>query len=172
MGCDAQPVVVDNLNLTRLSLVYAIEEDRVQLSAVDSEGTSLKLWLTARLVNLLVPQLVRHRAALGTRFPAPACPTVSTSAEAQQSAPVICEPGCREALVTEIELQFRDTGVFLIFKESFHGALASLALFGLELLRFNQGLQRCFEQAGWPLEPFYTDAGKFADGSNEATTIH
>ena len=157
--------------MTRLSLVYATDEDRVQLSGVDSEGTSLKLWLTARLVNLLVPQLVRHRAALDTRFPAP-CPTVSTSAEAQESAPIICEPGCREALVTEIELQFRDTGVLLIFKESFHGALASLALSGLELLRFNQGLQHCFEQAGWPLEPFYTDAGKFADGLYEVATIH
>jgi len=157
--------------LTRLSLVYATDEDRVQLSGVDSEGTSLKLWLTARLVNLLVPQLVRHRAAFDTRFPAP-CPTVSTSAEAQESAPIICEPGCREALVTEIELQFRDTGVLLIFKESFHGALASLALSGLELLRFNQGLQHCFEQAGWPLEPFYTDAGKFADGLYEVATIH
>ena len=106
------------------------------------------------------------------RFPGPACPTASTSAEAQESVPVICEPGCREELVTEIELQFRDTGVCLIFTERFHGALASLALSGLELLRFNQGLQLCFEQAGWPLEPFYTDAGKFADGLYEAATIH
>lgn len=160
------------MKLTRLSLIYAIDEDRVQLSAADAEGTSIKLWLTARLANLLVPHLVRHRAALNTKFLARTCPTASTSAEAQEPTPVICEPGCREALVTEIELQFRDTGVCLIFKDSFHDASASLALFGVELLRFNQGLQRCFEQAGWPLKAFYTGAEKFADSSYEVATIH
>ena len=158
--------------MTRLSLLYAIEEDRVQLSAVDAEGASLQLWLTARLVNLAVPHLVRHQAALETKFPAPACATVSTSAEAQEPAPVICEPGCREVLVTEIELQFRDSGICMIFKENFHGALASLSLIGLELLRFNQGLQHCFEQAGWPLEAFYTNAGQFAGRSCDVATIH
>ena len=172
MKCGDLSVVTDILHLERLSLSYAEHEDRVQCSALDAEGSSVKLWLTARLLNRLVPHLVRHRVASGNEPAILASPTNSTAADGSELAPVICEPGCIEVLVAEIELQFQDEGVCLMFKEAGRCERASLALSGTQLQTFNRGLQHCFESAGWPLEPFSTNAGNNANSSYETATIH
>jgi hypothetical protein len=172
MNCGDLSVITDIFHLKRLSLSYAAQEDRVQCSAVDSADSSLKLWLTARLLNRLVPHLVGHPAASDPESAKLASPTNSIAADGNESAPVICEPGGIEVLVAEIELQFQDEGVCLTFNAAGRGERASLALFGTRLHMFTRGLQHCFERAGWPLEPFHTSTGHYASSSHEAATIH
>jgi len=48
--------------LARVTLGYSTEQDRVRLNGVDVDGKSLILWLTARLLNRLVPHLVERQA--------------------------------------------------------------------------------------------------------------
>lgn len=159
------------VNLARVTLSYIIEEDRVQLSGEDPQGNTVKLWLTARLLTRLVPHLVQQRVALGGGQ--------SVGVELDDAAypeggdtPVCCDPGCPEVLVTEIDLRFIQEGLILVFKEGARFARARFMVPATSLLRWTQGLQACFEQAGWPQVTFVPENNSSLAEPTGAVTIH
>ena len=54
---DQQPVPL----LVTVTLTYSVMEDRVRLDGIDSEGETLTLWLTARLLSRLIPYLQQQQ---------------------------------------------------------------------------------------------------------------
>lgn len=159
------------INLARVTLSYIIEEDRVQLAGEDAQGNNVKLWLTARLLTRLVPHLVQQQVALGSDQSVAVEPDVSDNT-AGDDASVRCESGCPEALVTEIDLRFMQEGLILVFKEGTRRARASFVVPATSLPRWNQGLQTCFEQAGWPQEIFVPENDSSVAEPTGAVTIH
>ena len=159
------------INLARVTLSYIIEEDRVQLAGEDAQGNTVKLWLTARLLTRLVPQLVQQRVALG------AGQSVAVELDdavntAGRDTPVCCGLDCPEVLITEIDLRFTQEGLILVFKEGAGCARASFMVPATSLLRWTQGLQTCFEQAGWPQEIFVPENDSSVAEPKGAVTIH
>lgn len=160
-------------SLTRVKLSYIVAEDRIQLSGLDNRGRILKLWLTAKLLNLLVPHLVRRQAEFELQ-------SSTTDSYGTRTNPVgedqqlieSCEHAYAEALVSEIRLRSRQMCVCLIFKDGYRGICASFTLSVDTLAAWNRGLKKCFEQAGWPLESFLLAAENPALAPNKAVTIH
>ena len=159
------------INLARVTLSYSIEEDRVQLAGEDAQGNTVKLWLTARLLTRLVPRLVQQQVALGAGQSVAVEPDVLANTGGDDPS-VRCDLGCPEALVTEIDLRFSQEGLILVFKDGTRRARASFKVPATSLLRWTQGLQTCFEQAGWPQETFVPENDSFVAEPTGAVTIH
>ena len=166
--------MVENVpNLTRLTVTYVHEEDRMQFSGVDNDGRSLKLWLTARLLNRLMPHLVRQQIVFEevNLLDADGCPDTRTS-QGDSLVPVDCEVSGREVLVTEVDLQVQAQSVRLIFKEAPCNACATFTLSSAALPELNRGLQHCFQQAGWPGEFFKNVVATPPEGPYGVVTFH
>jgi hypothetical protein len=159
------------INLARVTLSYIIEEDRVQLAGEDAQGNTVKLWLTARLLTRLVPHLVQKQVTLGSGQSVAAEPDVSDNTGGDDPS-VRCDLGCPEALVTEIDLRFTRDGLMLVFKEDARRARASFMVPATSLPRWNQGIQTCFKQAGWPQETFVPENDSSVAEPTGAVTIH
>jgi hypothetical protein len=91
--------------INRLTLSYDPREDRLRLSAIDSDEQPLVLWLTQRLGNLLVPMLVKSLESdieLPADAPAAARPVAQVLAQTQaelsirKSPAVAPDPGTSE----------------------------------------------------------------------------
>ena len=159
------------INLARVTLSYIIEEDRVQLAGEDTQGNTVKLWLTARLLTRLVPHLVQQQVALGAGQSVAVEGDVSDSTGGD-NASVRCDLGCPEVLVTEIDLRFTQDGLILVFKEGTRWARASFMVPATSLPKWNQGIQTCFKQAGWPQETFVPENDFSVAEPTGAVTIH
>ncbi|MDA0892723.1 MAG: hypothetical protein O3C15_10455 [Proteobacteria bacterium] len=159
-------------SLTKISLSYSVEEDRIRMDSVSSTGDLLRLWFTARLLNRLVPHLVakqlnfqaENRASDDTRLAhGPVDPSDSTN--------VICGPEHPEVLVAAIGLSVQGEQIVLTFKR---GDGEKQAVFGLSLsslAQWNEGLKRCYQQAEWPQDTFRVEQGlTFKDQGT--VTIH
>lgn len=158
--------------LAKISLRYDQEEDRIRLDGADSNGETLTLWLTARLLNRLVPYLIDEQ--LGVCFSEPsslAFTPESIDTTAERDTAVHCLPGSPEILVAAIDLKISENQKVLIFKDgrAMRRALFCLSANALQL--WTDGLSRCYAQAQWSQEVFRY-SGDSELGATAAITIH
>lgn len=173
MSGEGAPINSDIPSLARVTLSYDVSEDRIQLSGLDTQGQTIRLWFTARLLRSLVPYLVRrhaefevHRAKSASDAAAP-----NTGNEEVEVA-VNGEHASSEALISEIDLSTHHTGLSLVFKEAQKGGCARFTLSVSALAIWNRGLKQCFEQAGWATDVFDRAINSSTLAARTAVTIH
>ena len=115
---DTTPHNGTSFKLVTITLRYSVEQDRVRLDGADNDGKTLTFWLTARLLNRLIPHLIRRQA--DTRFSARNA--VSTTIEESESSgkkvdTVRCEPGSPEVLVASVDVSTLEERLLLVFKD-------------------------------------------------------
>ena len=158
--------------LTTITFGYSVEQDRVRLDGVDADGNTLTLWLTARLLNRLVPHLIERQtnmqfSAKGSRSET----TDEAELSGEQANSVQRTPDSPEMLVASVDVSTRDDQLLLVFKDSekAQGGIFVMPLSALQ--QWNRGLQQCFEQAGWPQSVFQPQSPSGPLGQS-AITVH
>lgn len=133
--------------MLRVSIQYVVGEDRICMDGIDSQGKVKRLWLTARIIDLLAPHLLR---IIGN----PSQDTVLTdTALAQDLAfpeKVDFVEGNEEMLVECISIRHHNSAMTVIFKDCTATGLASLTLSPGEMLQWTNALKNCHLRAGWP----------------------
>ena len=132
--------------LLRVTLAYSSEEDRICMDGISASGETKRLWLTARLVNRLVPHLLRitGNASNETRLS-----DVPITQNAEAAKPVEFVEGSKESLIGSVDIRSRDSATALIFKDSSTTAQASLILCLGDMLQWANALKQCHIRGGW-----------------------
>ena len=153
--------------LTRVTLAYNLEEDRLQVTGEDEQGETSVFWLTARLLLRLVPHLVWQQDSLAET------PEASANADrhANKEAAVRRSESSPEVLVTAVDVTTSSDHVTLTFKGARGTVRATFALSAPALKGWLQGVKHCFEQAGWPQTVFHKERDA-ASSEGLAVTIH
>ena len=141
--------------LATITLAYSIEEDRVRLDGLSTAGETLTLWLTARLLNRLVPHLLARQPGTENLTPDSSPVPVDAISEAETKAePVQCAPGSPDFLVASVDLKSIDNRLLLVFKDRADIQCATLCLRNEALPQWNLSIRQCFELGGWLLDVF------------------
>jgi len=158
--------------LANITLGYSLEEDRLRLDGLGASGETITLWLTARLMNRLVPELIKRQTDMQLLIKKLASTdTEGTDLSAAESNAVQCAPGSPEILVASVDVSTRDDQLLLVFKDSEKAQRGIFVMPLSALQRWNRGLQKCFEQAGWSQSVFQPRSPSGPVGQS-AITIH
>lgn len=165
--------------LNRITTEYIAAEDRIRLTGATAGGGTLVLWLTQRLLNRLVPQLLawleRQPQTVSSAAPEGRrdLPTELINTFAQQAArnrlqaqpPVRAEGACHTWLVRLLDIQQSDRAIRVVFRHP-SGAEPGPAVLILRsdpLRQWLNVLHDHYLRAGWPMEvwpAWVTDAGR------------
>lgn len=164
--------------LQRLTTEYIDAEDRIRLAGEDSQGQTVVLWLTQRLLNRLVPHLCQW---LDQRVGA--TPLTEVRQEfAQQKAraelalqpPVRTEPDVQGMLIHSVDLKPSHAGLGLNFKDVGGNVIASLQLQPRPLRQWMNIVYDQYLQAGWPTTvwPAWVAEAKQSQAPSRAAVLH
>lgn len=144
----------DYPQLHRVTTEYVPVEDRIRLSGETADDRTFVLWLTQRLLNLLVPQLTRwlehHDAAasgadLFQEFAQQAAESSLTAEPAVQAA----APASAWCVVT-VDIATGPDGATLVFKSEGEIELVALPLTAMALRQWLAILRGQYLAAAWP----------------------
>lgn len=172
---------LDALAVTRATLAYEQNEDRISLTCAFEKEECVVLWLTARLANQLVPHLCQVIAELTHAPPInddkqetghgvlasvgglesdPG--TLADSAQEQApEAPVMAGADSEAWVVTTIDLTNGPMLVQLAFRNDQGHVPVLFCLEHTQLAQWSEGLKHCYAQAGWSMDCWHilADAG-------------
>ena len=163
--------------IQKITQHYNQEQDRIGQTVASAEGRVLLLWLTQRLINLLVGTLaswleedVKISAAGQSAFKLNAWEQSSAEALVKPDRPVDPTVAQGEALVNSIDLARSPNGYTLTFKWGPAGA-ALLTFTAIEMRQWLGILHHLFDIAEWPKQawPEWFSANQKNDAS---TTTH
>ena len=148
--------------LARVTFEFVEAEDRCKITGASEDGETLIFWLTQRLLIRLINHCLVFLDSNSERL------TKNTHIDddsksnlqgfAQQSAekelpiedPVVANHNSRSYLIEEIDLQFGDNGLLLVFKEDMTKH-ASLALNIDQLRQWLAIIHNVWQIAEWPM---------------------
>lgn len=158
--------------LATITLGYILEQDRVRLDGADADGKTLTLWLTARLLNRLVPLLIQRQTDMQYSAQNPGRVTTDEpDSSGKQAHKVQRAPGSPEILVASVDVSTCDGQLLLVFKDSEETQRGLFVMPLSALQQWNRGLRQCFEQAGWPQSVFQSQNPSGPVGQS-AITVH
>jgi hypothetical protein len=149
------------IDLRHITVIYSTTEDRLRLSGEGEPGQTVTLWLTQRLLNRLIPELIRwlekHTGQqLGKTLDAiPRSETLMSFAQekAQQQLPphkpVEVKPQSQTWLVEEVNLRTSDMHTQFTFKSA-DNQTARLILNATALRQWLGLIHQAYGKAGWP----------------------
>jgi len=140
--------------LQRVTTEYVVTEDRIRLAGAAVDDQTVVLWLTQRLLNLMVPQLTGwlERQGASDLIDSELAQGFAQEAAEASLAP---EPAVRAApdedgwLVDSVDIHTGTDGVVLAFKSG-DDAIASLTLLTEPLRQWLGILRGQYVQGGWP----------------------
>lgn len=123
---DQAPAIPDPPELQRVTTQYVINEDRIRLSGETAKGDTLVLWLTQRMLGVLIPRLVGWLEQQGGDALLQEFAQQAAEAALGAEPPVAAQThgGC----VTSIDIATGPDGVVLVFKPEGDEQGARLAL--------------------------------------------
>lgn len=158
--------------LATVTLGYSLQQDRVRLNAADIDGKTLTLWLTARLLNRLIPHLIERQFKMLNSAHNQDNLTDDDPAEfGEQAHNVQCGSGSPEILVASVDVSTYEGQLLLVFKDSEEAQRGVLVMPYNVLRQWSRGLRQCFIQAGWSQSVFLIQNAPESVGQT-AMTIH
>lgn len=164
--------------LQRLTTEYIDAEDRIRLAGEDSQGQTVVLWLTQRLLNRLVPHLCQW---LDQRVGATPLTEVR-QAFAQQKAraelapqpPVKADADTQGVLIHSVDLKTANAGMGLQFKGVDGNVVASLQPQPRALRQWLNIVFDQYRKAQWPTEvwPAWVAEAKPLETPARAAVLH
>lgn len=160
------------LAVTRATLAYNQNQDRISLTCALKNEECVVLWLTARLATQLVPHLCQavtqvpdapptngdlavtdHDAPTSAEAPdRDKTPVAGSAQKPAPEAPVVAGADSAAWLVTAIDLTNGPMLVQLGFRDDQGHATVLLSLEHTQLAEWSEGLKSCYVQAGWPMD--------------------
>jgi hypothetical protein len=167
--------MTDIPELQRVTTEYVAAEDRIRLSGEAADGTTIVLWLTQRLLNLLAPRLTG-----GLERPDSASDTL-LQGFAQQAAEASLSPQPAVEVTTPaaswrvdaVDILSGPDGVALTFRSD-EGPAARLTLATEPLRQWLGILRRQYQAAGWTdrVWPDWMEDAVMAPTRPGATPLH
>lgn len=151
-----QSDLTGEMELIKVTLAHCPYEDRVRMDGLGPTAGTIRIWLTHRLLTLLVKHLGQfgRQAETLTKSP-PAYQPDAVKNDNREEGSVVLEPGSPEVLVSAVDVRASgDSHVELTYKDSQGRKAARLCLTLHSLEKWTASLKRCFEAARWPLDPF------------------
>jgi len=128
----------------KVTLWYCQDNDRVAMNTLTEDGEVVKIWLTCRILDRLVP----HLAQCNSRSDVP-CETSDTEAEPAANRKVLESDASPEVLVTAIHIAQSEQSTTLGFDDQSRSERYSLSLADRDMQKWRQALRDCFRRGGW-----------------------
>ncbi|AAK25014.1 hypothetical protein [Caulobacter vibrioides] len=146
----AGDAMTDIPDLQRVTTEYVAVEDRVRISGEAADGATVVLWLTQRLLNLLVPRLTGGLEQPDSTSDALMQGFAQQAAEASLSPQPAVEAAAPSASwrVDSVDILSGPDGVALTFRSD-EGPAARLSLANEPLRQWLSILRRQYQAAGW-----------------------
>ncbi|HCW92787.1 hypothetical protein [Flexistipes sinusarabici] len=145
----------NNERLEKLTTTYVPEEDRIMVSGQLSDGRTLALWLTQRLLKMLIPNITERLQKMEDSLDSVNTPNVKDKHledKNTKSVPVsLSEKSVEEWLVTSVDISNNDSTIMLVFKRSSLDKVSFIADKSL-MNQWLDILKKNFESASWPLD--------------------
>lgn len=165
-------------NLLRVSIQYVEAEDRMRLTGEISTDQTIVLWLTQRLFNRLIPNLIN-----GLEQQAGSTPLAEVKqsfaqqkarAELELQPPVRAGTGTQGVLVHSADLKSSRSGMGLQFKTIDGNVVASLHLQPKPLRQWLNIVYDQYLRAGWPTTvwPAWVAEAKPSQTSSRSAVLH
>lgn len=139
----------------RMSLNYVAAQDRLRLTAEMEDGQVLAMWLTRRLLRMLLDPLAGHLKQAQPRTAgeqaARSYVELMDKVAGKSGPAVAAADAAEEWLIDTIDVSFRDSVVRLVFKGE-GGRQAAMEMRRLRLRKWLGILRRKSEKAGWAAE--------------------
>ena len=135
------------LELQRITTIYVDTEDRIGLVGEDDNGEHHKLWLTQRLLNLLVDRLLLWLPQSHEGIQVIAQQVAQAKHEPEH--PVIANSACVHWLVKEITLVPSQGVIGLLFKSDGDQHIAMVRFNEISLRQWLGIVFRQYQQAQW-----------------------
>ncbi len=154
--------------LQKITTVYVDKEDRIRLTGALSNGDTIVIWLTLRLLQMLVPSLANWLqksdtvagAAFGAEKDVQSFRQQAAKASIEKQPPVAATGQSLNWVTVGVDYRFNSTQIHLIFK----GQNTETASLDLPLAACRQWLSILFDAyrlASWPMTvwpDWFTDA--------------
>lgn len=146
------------LDLSRLTTEYVVEEDRICLSGESEAGEKALVWLTARMLGVLIPRLVAWLEGQTAGQPMADLRQTMAQEAAMSShtaqAPVAPASSTSAFLTRSIDIVTAEDAMRLVFKEQETGdaQMVQVPFLATELRQWLGIIMAAYETAGWPLD--------------------
>lgn len=172
---DDVPAEVSPRLLTKMTLTYDAEQDRISLAGEATNDTTVRLWLTLRLLTRLTPHLVkafRQQQSLDIGKAASGAATSSGDSPVAGNTPVTVTDGSDEYLVKAVDVKESAEHIVLTLRGFESGEVVRFAVPFPALEPWLQGMKRCFERAEWPMESWAGFQPVTPEGEIGTHTLH
>ena len=143
----------EDLILTRVTLSYSVDEDRIRFIGLKTSGERICLWLTQRLVNRLVPVLNKiaeaHLIQESCEIAAVQNGLEQSSDSVESEIPLDCDEGSESFLVRAIDVTGQPNQIILLLRGVNPADRVLFSLPAKSLGRWFSGLRECFRLAEW-----------------------
>ncbi|ADG11970.1 hypothetical protein B7G68_18140 [Caulobacter segnis] len=171
---DRDPALPDSPELHRVTTQYVVTEDRLRLSGETAGGETVVLWLTQRMLNMLIPRLTgwleqNGGDALLQEFAQQAA-EASLGAEPPVPASQAAPGGC----VTSVDIGTGPDGAVLIFKPETDEQGVRLPLTTDALRQWLAIVRAQYVIGGWPTSvwPAWMDEAQLARPQTTGFALH
>ncbi len=172
------------MELRRLTTVYDPAEDRIRLSGIGTDGRTVALWLTQRLLNRLVPPLCKGLEQQAPQRQGPAQPVRShieqtfaqqkAKAEIPTQRPVVPPADAPEWRVEAVDVKHYPAGARLTLKGTAASNQAVLPLTTSAMRQWLGIVHEQYRRAGWPTDawPAWMDEASAPATRPAAGSLH
>jgi len=170
-GASVQPNPVP---LTKITLSYDLEQDRVGLAGQSTDDRTVKVWLTQRLLRRLVPHLIRfcrNSHLLGRLSHGPEGATAGAQPASGQ-APVELKQNSEAFLAVAVDVSEIDDAVILTFRGNNNASAVRFGLPTETLETWLRGLRRCIDQGEWLVDGWETLEALPTGSTSGTVTVH
>lgn len=163
--------------LTRMTLKYDANEDRVCVSGELETGEVISLRLTRRLLNNLLPHLIRSEVLMqtGEGQSGDVAPRIEKSADDTDkiNVPVTVHESTQHVLVTSVDFSKSSGCVVLDWKDRAESKRARLVLSKDLLSEWLTALRTCFVNGCWTQEAWGSElSGICSSPEEKPVTVH
>ena len=164
MASDEDELLV---TLTRMTLGYDQSQDRICVDGLTSAGTSIRLWITQRLVR----RLIAHFLEAGYHMPSQGKVRLHNDTNVEEEGgPVTyntCDP---EVLIQSIDITPRQDDIVFLFKSAADASRLIFCLPNTFVGTWLVGFKKCFEVADWPTTS--CGSNESSESQLESITVH
>jgi hypothetical protein len=147
---DLDPAIPDSPELQRVTTQYVVTEDRLRLSGETAAGETVVLWLTQRMLNMLVPRLTGWLEQNGGDALLQEFAQQAAEASLGAEPPVPASQTARGGCVTSVDIATGPETAILVLKPALDDQGVRLPLTTDALRQWLSIVRAQYVIGGWP----------------------
>jgi hypothetical protein len=164
----------DSPELQRVTTQYVVTEDRLRLSGETAAGQTVVLWLTQRMLNMLVPRLTRWLEQNGGDALLQEFAQQAAEASLGAEPPVSASQAVRGGCVTSVDIGTGPDGAVLVLKPEAEDQGVRMPLTTDALRQWLSIVRAQYVIGGWPTTvwPAWMDEAQLARPQTMGVALH